>query len=160
MISIIVAIADNYCIGKNNKIPWHIPEDFKYFKEKTSGKTVIMGANTFESILGYLGKPLPERKNVVLNQDENYSVPEGVFVFNSIPKALDFCKDDGEVFFIGGASIYRQAIEIVDRLYITEVHQTVDGDTFFPKIDANIWAETSRDDRDGFSFVIYDRIKK
>lgn len=160
MISIIVAIADNYCIGKNNKIPWHISEDFKYFKEKTSGKTVIMGANTFESILGYLGKPLPERKNVVLNQDENYSVPEGVFVFNSIPKALDFCKDDGEVFFIGGASIYRQAIEIADRLYITEVHQTVDGDTFFPEIDANIWAETSRDDRDGFSFVIYDRIKK
>lgn len=160
MISIIVAIADNYCIGKNNKIPWHIPEDFKYFKDKTNEKTVIMGANTFESILGYLGKPLPNRKSLVLNKELDYKVPDGVFVFDSIPKALDFCKDDGEVFFIGGASIYRQAIEFADRLYITEVHQTIDGDTFFPEIDKNIWQEISRDDRDGFSFVIYDRIKK
>ncbi len=159
MISIIVAIADNYCIGKDNKIPWHIPEDFKYFKEKTTGKTVIMGANTFESILAYLKKPLPNRKSLILNKDKNYKVPEGVFVFDSIPKALDFCREDGEIFFIGGASVYAQAMEFADRLYITEVHQTVDGDTFFPKINKNIWQEISRDDKDDFSFVIYDRKK-
>jgi dihydrofolate reductase len=154
MIAIIAAVAENLCIGKDNKIPWHISEDFKYFKKTTTGNVVIMGQNTFESILGYIGKPLPNRTNVVLSRDPNFSPPEGVEVYDSIEKAIAAHKDE-KVFFGGGASIYKQTIDLVDTLYITHVHETFDGDTFFPEINAHIWKETWREDHDGFSFVIY-----
>ena len=152
--SLIAAVADNNCIGVKNKIPWNIPEDFTYFKKMTLGKTCVMGQATFESILGYLGKPLPGRQSVVLTLDKNYSAPEGVRVLHSLGDVFEKLKNE-DVFICGGASIYRQTIDRVDTLYITLVHQSPDGDTFFPIIDQSIWQETWREDHNGFSFVIY-----
>ncbi len=151
--AIIAAAAENNCIGKNNKIPWNIPEDFQYFKKMTLGKTCVMGLATFESILGYLGKPLPGRQNVVISSKE-YSAPEGVRVFHSLDEAFEKLQSE-DVFICGGASIYRQTIDRVDTLYITHIHQSPEGDTFFPEINKNIWKETAREDHDGFSFVVY-----
>jgi len=157
--SLIAAIAKNNCIGIKNKIPWNIPEDFQYFKKTTMGKTCVMGQATFESIIGYIGKPLPGRKNVVVTLDKNYQAPEEVRVFNSLDEVFEKLKDE-DVFICGGASIYRQTIDKVDTLYITHVNQEFDGDVFFPEIDRNIWKETWREDHDGFSFVIYEKINQ
>jgi len=157
MFSLIAAVADNNCIGKNNKIPWNIPEDFAFFKKTTLGKTCLMGQATYESILGYLGKPLPGRKTVVLTLNKDYQVPDGVRVFNSLDDAFAQLKNE-DVFICGGASIYRQTIDRVNTLYITHVHQSPDGDTFFPVIDHTIWIESSREKHDGFDFVIYKKI--
>ncbi len=154
MFSLIAAVAKNNCIGKNNKIPWNIPEDFQYFKKTTLGKTCMMGQATFESILGYLGKPLPGRQNVVVTLDKNFQAPEGVRVFYSLDDAWEKLKDE-DVFICGGASIYRQTINRADVLYITIVDQEPDGDVFFPEIDKNIWRESSREDHEGYSFVKY-----
>ena len=157
MFSLIAAVAKNNCIGKNNKIPWNIPEDFQYFKKTTLGKTCLMGQATFESILGYLGKPLPGRQTVVLTLDKNFKAPEGVHIFYSLDEAWEKLKDE-DVFICGGASIYRQTINRADVLYITIVNQEPDGDVFFPEIDKNIWQEVWREDHDGFSFVKYQKI--
>lgn len=152
--SLIAAVAKNNCIGNKNKIPWNIPEDFQYFKKTTLGKTCVMGQATFESILGYLGKPLPGRKNVVVTLNKNYQAPAGVTVLFSLDDVFSQLQNE-DVFICGGASIYRQTIDRVDTLYITQVNKTVDGDVFFPEINKNIWKETWREDREGFSFVIY-----
>ena len=152
--SLIAAVAKNNCIGKNNKIPWNIPEDFQYFKKITLGKTCLMGQATFESILDYLGKPLPGRETVVLTLNKDYVAPKDVRVFNSLDEAFEKLKNE-DVFICGGASIYRQTINRVDTLYITHIDQTPEGDTFFPEIDKNIWKETDREDHSGFSFVTY-----
>lgn len=152
--SLIAAVAKNNCIGVNNKIPWNIPEDFQYFKKTTLGKTVLMGEKTFESILSYLGKPLPGRKTVVLSKNPNYSVPAGVRLFTSLDEAWKKLKDE-DIFICGGASIYNQTINRVDTLYITWIEQEPEGDVFFPKIDPAIWKETWREDHPGFSFVKY-----
>lgn len=154
MFSLIAAVAKNNCIGKNNKIPWNIPEDFQYFKKTTLGKTCLMGQTTFESILGYLGKPLPGRQTVVVTLDKNFKPPANVRVFYSLDEAWEKLKDE-DVFVCGGASIYRQTINRVDNLYITLVNQEPDGDVFFPAIDPAIWKEVWREDHDGFSFVKY-----
>lgn len=158
MFSLIAAVADNNCIGIKNKIPWNIPEDFQYFKKTTLGKTCIMGQATYESILGYLGKPLPGRKSVVITLDPNYKAAAGVRIFNSLDKVFTDLKDE-DVFICGGASIYKQTIDRVDTLYITQVHMSPDGDVFFPEINKNIWQETWREKHDGFDFVIYKRKK-
>jgi len=157
MLSIIVAIAKNNCIGIKGKLPWNIPEDLEYFKKTTLNKTVIMGKNTFESILSYLGKPLPNRKNIVVALEKDYQVPVGVILHNSLNEAIASAKNE-DAFIIGGASIYAQAFPLADKLYITHVNQTVDGDAFFPVIDKTQWREEWREDHDGFSFVRY--IKK
>lgn len=155
--SLIAAVAKNNCIGKDNKLPWNIPEDLKHFKDLTMGKTVLMGQTTFESILGYLGKPLPGRKTVVITNNPDFIPPEGVRVVHSLNEMFNTLKDE-DVFVCGGASIYRQTINNVDTLYITHVNQTVEGDVFFPEIDKNIWQEAEREDHKGFSFAKY--IKK
>jgi len=155
--SLIAAVAKNNCLGINNKIPWNIPEDFKYFKKTTLGKTVLMGENTFKSILGYLGKPLPERQTVVLTIDKNFIAPEGVRVFFSLDEAWEKLKNE-DVFVCGGASIYKQTINRVDKLYITLVDQEPAGDVFFPEISKNIWQEDSRENHDGFAFLTYKKI--
>lgn len=152
--AIIAAIAENNCIGKNNKIPWNIPEDLQYFKKMTLGKVCVMGQKTFESIMSYLGKPLPGRQTVVLTSKPNFNAPEGVLVFNSIDEVFEKLKDQ-EVFICGGASIYRQTIDRVDTLYITHIHESYDGDTFFPEINGQTWHETDREDHANFSFVTY-----
>ncbi|MDO8499040.1 MAG: dihydrofolate reductase [bacterium] len=152
--SLIAAVAKNNCIGINNKIPWNIPEDFKYFQTTTRGKTVLMGQKTFESILGYIGKPLPNRKTVVLTKNPNFTAKHNVLSYDSIDLAWEKLKGE-DVFVCGGASIYAQTIDRVDTLYITWINQDPAGDTFFPTIDPAIWHETWREDHDGFSFVIY-----
>lgn len=154
--SLIAAVAKNNCIGKDNKIPWNVPEDFQYFKKTTLGKTCLMGKKTFESILGYLGKPLPGRQTVVITTDTNFNAPEGVRVFHSLDEAWNKIKDE-DVFICGGANIYKQTIDRADTLYITWINQEPDGDTFFPDINPNIWKETWREDHNGFSFVKYNK---
>lgn len=156
MLALFAAISTNNCIGKNNDLPWHLPEDLKRFKALTSGHVVLMGRKTWESIPEKF-RPLPKRKNIVITRQENYSVPEGVDCFSSIDAALD-AYSNHMVFSIGGGEIYRQTIEKADELYITHVDQHVDGDAFFPEIDENVWEEIERDERDGFAFVRYIRM--
>ena len=139
-ISIIVAIGENNAIGKNNQLLWHMPADLKYFKNKTSGHTIIMGRKTFDSV----GKPLPNRRNIVVTrQDINI---EGCEVVKSIDDALALCKGEEEVFIGGGAEIYRLAMDKTDRIYLTIIHKAFDADTFFPEIDFSKWVETEHED--------------
>lgn len=153
MISLIAAISQNNCIGKNGTLPWHLPEDMQHFKKITSGKTVFMGRKTWESIPDKF-RPLPGRKNAVITRQEKYSVPDGVEIYASIDAALKHLRDE-DVCVIGGGEIYTQTIAKADTLYITHVDQDVDGDAFFPEIDMTIWKEHGRDDREGYSFVTY-----
>ena len=154
MIALIAAISTNGVIGKDCKLPWHIPEDLKRFKELTSGKTVLMGRKTFESILGYLGKPLPNRKNIVITRQEGYAVPEGVLIYKSVEEALQKHRTE-DIYVIGGAEMYAQTIGLADKLYITEVHREIEGDAVFPEIRENIWHESAREEHKEFSFVEY-----
>jgi dihydrofolate reductase len=162
MISIIVAIARNYAIGKNNDLLWHLPADLKRFKQITSGKCVVMGKKTWESLPL---KPLPGRKNIIItdNPDDCFNCS---FTANSIDDAIRQCSDSGEVFVIGGGSVYRQFMDIADRLYITWVDRDYEADTFFPEISEDIWEpiETDGDhldEKNGFTYryVIYQRRK-
>ncbi len=125
--SIIVAMTENYVIGKDNKLPWHIPEDLKRFKKITLGKPVIMGRKTFESI----GHPLINRTNIVLSKDKSFKA-DGIIIANSIADALALSPETDEVFFIGGAKVFEEAYDIVDNIYLTLIHYPFEGDTFFP----------------------------
>lgn len=160
--SIIAAVADNGVIGDNNRLIWHLPADFRYFKNTTKDHYVIMGRKTFESMGG---KPLKERTNIIVTRNMDYK-PSGGFVMHSLDQALRRCKEDGqqEVFILGGAEIYRQSMTFADKLYITEVHGEFEGDTHFPPIDPLIWIETHREDHEAdeknayaYSFVILER---
>jgi dihydrofolate reductase len=154
MISLIAAVAENNCIGIKNDLPWDIPEDLKHFKEVTQGKPVLMGYNTYLSIVSRIGKPLPNRTNVVVSR-ESVQIPfENVIIYSDLQKALSDYKDK-EVFVIGGASIYKQTIDVADKLYITKVHKIVDGDAFFPEINPQIWNLSKDDNRGVFSFQEY-----
>jgi dihydrofolate reductase len=141
-VAIIVAQARNRVIGVENRLPWHLPSDLKYFKEVTSGKPVIMGRKTFESI----GRPLPKRHNIVVTRDANWR-HEGVKTAASLAQAISLAgtyaaaSDLDEVMVIGGAQIYAQALPHADLLYITEVQAEVVGDAAFPEIDFSEWAE-------------------
>jgi len=165
----ISAVAENRVIGNKNTLPWHLPADFKYFKETTLGKTIVMGLNTFNSIGG---KPLPDRKNIILNNDPNYAVPEGCFVAHSIDEVLEMVKDDPsassgqkqEVFVCGGASVYKQFLPRAQRLYLTYVHANPEGDTYFPEVNLAEWKEIKRIDNKAdeknkydYSFVVLER---
>ena len=128
-------MAENKVIGNKNALPWHLPADFKYFKENTLGKTIVMGLNTFKSIGE---KPLPGRKNIILNNNTGYVPPEGCFVAHSIDELLEMTKDDPEVMICGGASVYKQFLALAQRLYLTFIHQSFDGDTYFPEVDFKV----------------------
>ncbi len=143
MITLIAAIAKNNALGKNNDLIWHLPADLKRFKQRTSGYTIIMGRNTFESI----GKPLPNRTTIIITRNKNYT-QEGCKVVHSLEEAIEITKDNNEVYLIGGAQIYKEALEknLADCLDITHVHQEFEADVFFPEIDATIWIETQRED--------------
>ncbi len=156
MIILIAAVSQNNVIGKSNQLPWYLPEDLKHFKELTIGKNVLMGRKTFESILKRLSHPLLNRKSIVISQDPNYKVPEGVKLYNSLHDALEDYKEQ-DVYVIGGATIYTQTIEKANKLYLTEIHKKYDGDVFFPKIDKYVWKETGRENHPEYSFVTYDR---
>lgn len=157
MLSIIAAVADNNIIGIKNGLPWDLPEDLKRFKEITTGKTVLMGRNTFLSIMNILKKPFPGRTNVVISNLPNDVVPEGVLLYNDLEQALKDLSDK-DVFVVGGAMIFSQMINRVDKLYITHIHKSPEGDVSFPKIDPNIWKNVWEEKHDGFTFVNYERV--
>lgn len=161
----IVAQSSNRVIGRNNCLPWYLPEDLRYFKRITQGKPIVMGRKTFESI----GKPLPGRTNIVLTQDKTYQ-QSGVKIVHSLQEALDLAEqqsiidDSDEVLIIGGAEIYRLAMSKVERIYLTQVHANIDGDAFFPQFNADDWSEVFREDfvaKDpnpfDYSFIVLDR---
>ena len=157
----IAAVAENRVIGNKNTIPWHLPADFKYFKETTTGKTIVMGVNTFNSIGG---KPLPGRKHVILCNDSNYVAPENCVVAHNIEEAKEIIKNEEEVFICGGASVYKQFLLLAQRLYLTYVKASPEGDTFLPEINMAEWKEVSREDHKAdeknkfdYSFVILER---
>ncbi len=151
IVSMIAAMAENRVIGNKNTLPWHLPADFKYFKERTLNKVIILGLNTFKSIGE---KPLPNRKHVILNKDANYKVPENCFLATSIDQALEIAKKlaqetgQEEIMVCGGASVYTQFLPMAQRLYLTYIHQDFEGDTFFPEFNMAEWKEVSREDHE------------
>jgi len=164
-IVLIAAFAQNSVVGINNTLPWHLPEDLKYFKRTTSGKAIIMGRKTYDSI----GRPLPNRTNIVITRNSEFKA-EGVQVVSNLQAAIDLAKEVNfingveEVMIIGGASIYKEALPQAERLYITHVHADVEGDAYFPEVDFSQWKESSRDDYTAseknpydYSFVVYDK---
>ena len=160
-ITLIAAYAENRCIGINNTMPWHIAEDFAFFKNYTSGKPVIMGRKTWESLPK---KPLPHRRNIVISRQEDY-VATGAEVVDSLAAALALCADVAEVIIMGGAQIYEQALPVATDLRITEVSLNVAGDAFFPVFDKQEWREITREEQVsakgiGFAFVHYCRLEQ
>lgn len=162
MISIIVAAGENNVIGRDNKLPWRMPADTKYFKSTTKGNVVVMGRKTFES----LGKPLPDRVNIVISRRKDFNA-EGIIVAESLTEALKKAGEHAgkDIFIIGGGEIYRQSLVLTDRVHLTRIHATFEGDTFFPELTADKWRILSREDHQpddrnphAYSFIIYERI--
>jgi len=154
---IIAAVAKNNVIGKDNKIPWYIKEDFIHFKELTTGYPIIMGKNTFLSLPK---KPLPNRKNIVLTfKDDSFVYPE-VIVRHSLEETILEFKKESDVYIIGGASIYKQSIEFATKLEITRIDLEPEGDTYFPKINLDIWKLVKEDKKEGYSFLTYIKNEK
>ena len=166
LISLIVAHSSNRVIGIDGQLPWHIPDDLKYFKAITIGKPIIMGRKTFDSI----GKPLPGRLNIIITKNIDLTIEECVVVNNleaAITEAKNYFKtqdtEQEEIFIIGGAQIFKQSMEFVNKIYITEVHAEYAGDVFFDELSDNDWIEVGRDlhdsqnDKIPFSFVTYNR---
>lgn len=160
MIALVVAMAGNNAIGKDNQLLWYISEDLQFFKKLTLGGTVIMGRKTYESI----GRPLPKRRNIVITRTEGY-LADGAEIVHSLEEALSIAESDEKVFIIGGGEIYRQAISFADMLYITKVDRTYDADTFFPDIEYSQWKEVDRVDFERgatyeypFSFFTYKKL--
>ena len=164
-VAMIAAVAENNAIGINNKMPWYLPGDLRYFKAVTMGKPIIMGRKTFDS----LRKPLPGRTNIVITRDESWH-HDGVKVVHSLDDALSLAEDialingNEEIMVIGGEQIYRQALPGADRLYLTRVYQSFEGDAFFPEIDESDWVETAREDLQSeddepltYSYLVLDR---
>lgn len=157
MISIIVALAKNNVIGKSNDLPWYYPEDLKYFKQITSNHTVLMGRNTFESILSRINKPLPNRKNIVVTKNPDFHY-DNVEVVHDLEAFLSQNHEE-EIFVIGGKQIYEQVIDYAQRLYITHINKEHSGDVYFPEIDYSKYQLVSKNDLNELSFCIYERIK-
>lgn len=153
-------MADNRVIGIENRLPWKLPADMKWFRQHTLGKPIVMGRKTFES---FGSKPLPERTNIVITRDKNYQA-EGVVVVNSIDEALKAAGNVEEIMIIGGASFYEQMLPKADRLYVTQVHGKFEGDAFFPEFDMSAWNETLHEEhiedeknQYRYSFSVFDR---
>lgn len=160
MITLIAAVAENNALGKDNQLLWHLPNDFKRFKNITSDHYIIMGRKTFESF----PKPLPNRIHVIITRQKNY-VQENCIIVDSLQNAIAVCPSDEEVFIIGGGEIYTQSIEIADKLDITRVHHTFDADTFFPEIDTEKWELTSsvfnpKDEKHLFDYTFQTFLRK
>ena len=160
-LSIVVAMDDNRLIGSKNQLPWHLPADLAYFKKLTTGKSILMGRKTYDSI----GRPLPNRRNIVITRNSNISIP-GCEVVSSIDHALELTKEDPEVMVIGGASLCEQLLPKINRLYITKIDGVFEGDVFFPKYDDFDWLEVSceshpKDNSNAYSykFIVLDRVQ-
>lgn len=161
-ISLIVAFDENRLIGNKNALPWHLPADLKHFKNITLGHHMIMGRKTYDSI----GKPLPGRISIVITRQKNHKV-DGVIVLNTLEEALASCKNQEEVFIIGGAQIFKCSLPIATCLYITQIHHAFEGDTWFPEISSSEWKEVSRENFEAdeknkwpFSFIKYEKKDK
>lgn len=155
----VAAAAENNALGKNNDLLWHLPDDFKRFKQITSGHYIIMGRKTFESF----PKPLPNRTHVVITRQKNYN-PEGCIIVDSIEKAIEVCPKEEDVFIIGGGEIYNLAMAFTDSIELTRVHESFEADTFFPEIDLKQWKLTSeeyhpKDEKHKFDFTYQTFIK-
>ena len=160
MISLIAAVAQNRAIGQNNQLLWHLPEDMRHFRETTRGKAVVMGRKTWESLPAAF-RPLPGRRNIVLTRDSGYVAP-GAEICYSLDEARARAGDDDETFIIGGAELYRQALPLAQRLYLTEIAEIREGDAFFPETPSSDWREISRSTQCNdagleFAFVFYRR---
>jgi dihydrofolate reductase len=163
MLSLIAALASNRAIGKDNALLWHLPEDLRHFRETTRGKPVIMGRKTWESLPEPF-RPLPGRHNIVVSRDLAYQA-NGATLAGSLADAVRQALDADEVFIIGGAQLYREALPLADRLYLTEIAQDFDGDVFFPDFSPHDWQEISRQPGEAssglrFAFVVYQRKKE
>ncbi len=163
-LSIIVAASFNRVIGVDNQLPWHLPADLKYFKSLTTNHTILMGRKTFASI----GKPLPNRENIVITRDQNFHV-DGVLCMHSIEEALAYCANkEEEVFIIGGDTIYKQTLGLANKVYRTKVHTSIDdGTAYFPTLKVNEWDLISseyheEDDKNeyDYTFEVYVRHEK
>ena len=159
-ISLIVAVDEKNGIGKNNQLPWHLPADLQHFKKITTGFPIIMGRKTFDSI----GKALPNRRNIVISRQENLEI-NGVDVCDSLQSAISLCKDEQEIFIIGGAQIFEQSLDIATTLYLTVIQNNFFADTFFPEIDKKLWKESSNEPHEPdekniyyYNFKKYDKI--
>lgn len=165
ILSIMVAMSENRVIGINNQLPWHLPEDLKYFKRVTMGHPIIMGRKTYESI----GRPLPGRTNIVVTRQPDWSA-EGVVVARGVEQALEKAESqarrDGkdEMILIGGEELFRQALHKVNRLYLTQVQAEIEGDAFFPEIEPSQWQEVERHNHSAdqnnpyaYSFIVLNR---
>ena len=149
-ISIIVAMSKNRVIGVKNSLPWHISEDLKRFKRLTTGYPIIMGRKTFESI----GKPLPERRNIVISRNQNLKVQD-IEVVKSIEDALKICSSENLIYIIGGEQIYNLAMPYANNIHLTEVNKEVEGDAFFPEFDKKEWKEIARENSKDFNDTSY-----
>lgn len=156
VISIIVAASQNGVIGNKGKLPWRLPADLKRFKQITLGHPILMGRKTFDS----LGKPLPGRTNIIITRHKNLKIL-GALTAPSLEDAIRLCRNDEELFVIGGAEIFKQALPLADRIYLTRIHQDFEGDTLLFDLDPIVWKETSREDFTtdplSHSFIIYER---
>ena len=157
-ISIVVAASENLVIGYKNALPWHISEDLKHFKQITINHSVVMGRKTFESI----GKPLKERRNIVISRDGTLKI-EGAEVVNSLDEAIHRTKNENEIFIIGGEQIYKIAMPIATHMHVTKVYNNIKGDAFFPAFDENEWKILTQKDSETseglkFSFIEYQKI--
>ena len=161
-VSIVVAMSSNAVIGSNGGLPWHLSADLKRFKSITMGKPIVMGRKTHDSI----GKPLPGRENVILTRDDNYQA-DGCTIINELNDIYKRCSEVDEVMIIGGSQLYAQVLPLAKKLFITEVHAEVDGDTCFPDFDRQQWREIERQDFKAnekndfdYSFVVLKRVKR
>ena len=163
MTTIVVAMGKNNEIGLENQLLWHLPKDLKHFKEMTSGHPIIMGRKTYESI----GKPLPNRTNIVISRKNDW-FEEGILIVGSIKEAIKFAKKiDENAYIIGGGNIYKQTLDLADKLEVTLVDAELDADTFFPKINEKIWQKTNeerhqKDEKNEFDFCFqtYERVSE
>lgn len=161
-ISIIASLDEENGIGFGGKIPWYIPEDFKWFRAKTLTHVVLMGSKTFESIFKRLGKPLPERTNIVITKQKDFNY-EGVLTADSLENGIKLAlkqEKNGEIFIIGGGQIYNQTINLADRLYLTKVKGKYGADTFFPNYDRfnkEVYSKKAKNDKHSFEYVILEK---
>lgn len=164
MIALVAAVAKNGVIGSENKLVWRNKDDAKHFQALTTGKTVLMGRKTFESIWGYSKGPLPNRTSVVITSNKEYKLPANVEMKNGTHVVVETdiktaLRNHGvnDIFVIGGGQVYAQTIDLADRLYITHIDRELEGDTRFPTIDPKKWRKVSDEPHEGFSFVTYKR---
>jgi len=150
-VTMIAAVGRNGVIGDGLTMPWHLPEDLRFFKRTTMGHPMVMGRRTYDSM-----GTLPGRRSIVVTRQRDWTAP-GVEVTHSLPEALALVADAHEVFVVGGGEIYRQAMPYADRLLVTEIDRSPEGSVTFPAIDPEVWAETARDEQPGFAWVTYER---